>query len=209
MSGTELILRGHWGSTEHCQLCRGTGCPECYGKINCACPDCYQPQTRKFKIQKAKILALKLDKPKLLDPFAPEYASAVMSHEISSATNRVRVERVSVEEGVVRRAHTSLQHRRPVTFMETLHANRHHRLSVPDLQTRPPSDRPRTRERMREEFQERPVGPPKQTRYFCKTCLKDVCNACFSSVCGSHNVQFLGAAYFHCQSPFHKIQHES
>ena len=209
-SGTELVLRGHWTTTHHCQLCNGTGCSECYGKINCACSDCYKPETRTFKIQKAKILHLKLDKPKVLDPFDPEPDSAVISHEVSRATLRAGVEEVRVEEGVVRRGHSSLQtKRRPVTFMETLHLNRQHRLSVPDLQVRSPPERPRPRDRRREEFQERAVGPPKQTRYFCKTCNTDVCNACFSSVCGSHNVQFLGSAYFHCKSPFHKIQHNN
>ena len=119
---------------------------------------------------------------------------------------------VNVEEGevVLRRTNHMMGHnnRRPMSYMQTLHVNRFHRLSVPeqDIQARQKSKRS---DKLREEFQERAVGPPKQTRYFCKTCKADICNACFSSVCSAHNVQFLGAGYFHCKSPFHKIQHAS
>ena len=211
-SDTELILKGHWGHTDHCQCGLPSGCPDCYGKINCGCQDCYQPQTRTFKIRKAKSLALRFDKTKQLEPFSPEFACAEISHEVSAAVARVGEHQVCVEEGVVRRSHqreTLGYNRRPLTFMETLQTNRFHRLSVPELPSRPQPGQAKSRERRREELEERSVGPPRQTRYFCKTCNADVCNACFSSRCGTHNVQFLGAAYFHCKSPFHRIQHDS
>ena len=149
----------------------------------------------------------------LLDsPGAPENIKAEISHERSGATSRAVVSQVSVEEGDLERRRTNYRaddKRRPMSYMETLHVNRFHRLSVPDLQSRQQSGQLKRRERVREEFQERAVGPPKQTRYFCKNCNADICNACFSSVCSAHNVQFLGAGYFHCKSPFHKIQHAS
>merc|ERR1712013_303131 len=44
-------------------------------------------------------------------------------------------------------------------------------------------------------------------KYFCKKCNLDICNACFSTVCSSHMVQWIGSAFFHCQSPHHKIVH--
>ena len=144
-------------------------------------------------------------------PGSLEDIRAEISHERSGATSRATVSQVSVEEAalVVRRSNYRTEEaRRPTSYMETLHVNRFHRLSVPDLQSRHQAGRPR-RERVREEFQERAVGPPKQTRYFCRNCKADICNACFSTVCSAHNVQFLGAAYFHCKSPFHKIQHVS
>ena len=206
-SGKELILKGHWGTTEHCQCGLPNGCPDCYGKINCGCSDCYQPETRTFKIKKARTLALRFDKTQHLDPFDPEYVTADISHETSRATLRARAEEVQVEASVVRRHHAGLDYkRRPMSVMETLRVNRQQRLSVPDFQARPVPDTQRRRERRREEFQERPVGPPKQTRYFCKTCNTDVCNACVSTSCSSHIVQFLGSGYFHCKERFQSLR---
>ena len=207
-----LILRGHWGTTDHCQCGLPQGCPECYGTMRCGCSDCYQPETRTFKIKKAKILALRFDKTKNLDSQVPENTEAKISHEESGAKFRAHVNQVKVEEGdVVLRRTQYMVHsqKRPMSYMETIQANRFHRLSVPNMKTRQQFEKSNKRDKIRDEFQEKPVGPPKQTRYFCKTCKVDICNACFSSVCNVHNVQFLGAAYFHCKSPFHKIQHTS
>jgi hypothetical protein len=182
--------------------------------MRCGCSDCYQPQTRTFKIKKAKTMTLRFDKAKNLDsPGSPDNMKADISHERSGATSRAVVTQVRVDEGDLVRRRTNYRaddtKRRPLSYMETLHVNRFHRLSVPDLQSRHQSGQVKRRDRVREEFQERAVGPPKQTRYFCKNCKADICNACFSSVCSAHNVQFLGAGYFHCKSPFHKIQHLS
>jgi len=211
-AGTELILSGVWfGKEDHCDC--GTGCAECWGTIRCGCPDCYQPQTRTLKIRKAKSKKLKLDTPEKLPDNDTNllFETATITHAVSEAKEKVKIVVVNVEVGdvVLRRSHKSVDYKRhTVSFVETSRLNRN-RLSMPELpKFEPKRTERKSKERIREPFIEKKVGPPKQTRYFCKTCNVNVCNVCVSSTCGAHNVQFLGSGYFHCQSPHHKIQHE-
>merc|ERR1712193_270553 len=101
-------------------------------------------------------MALRFDKTKNLDT-APETFQAEISHETSGATFRVSVSQVTVEEGsvVMRRSnYRGDDKRRATSYMESLHVNRFHRLSVQDLQGRQSGESSKRRERVREEFQE-------------------------------------------------------
>ena len=44
----------------------------------------------------------------------------------------------------------------------------------------------------------------KNTKYFCRTCSLDICNACFTTECSAHHLQWLGVATFNCYCPQHK-----
>ena len=44
----------------------------------------------------------------------------------------------------------------------------------------------------------------KNTKYFCKRCDIYICNACFTSDCLDHDVQWIGNATFACESIYHK-----
>ena len=207
------IFSGIWyGKEEHCDC--GTGCAECYGKINCGCPDCYSPSTRTVKLNKATKKILKFDSAPTFPSLNTTllYETAVVNHEESKAREKAVVVEVVVEVGdvVLRRSHKSVDYkRRPMSLAETQSNFRRHRLSMPDVPKFELKQRdPQPKSRVREEYKTRDVDPPKQTRYFCKTCNVNVCNVCVSSSCGAHNVQFLGSGYFHCQSSKHKIQHE-
>ena len=198
--------------TEHCQCGREMGCPDCYGKLNCGCADCVKPLARKVMIKKAKSLVLKTDRAPIFETEKVITETAVISHVVSDCREKVKINSIVIEVGdvVLRRSHKSVEYkRRPVSFAETAIHNRSHRMSMPEMKKiELKKSEPNNRERRRESCDERIVGPPKQTRYFCKTCNASVCNACFTAKCGAHNVQFLGSAYFHCQSHFHKIQHD-
>ena len=198
---------------EHCQCGNEMGCPDCYGKLNCGCADCVKPLTRKVMIRKAKSKVLKTDKAPTFESDQVITETALISHVVSDCEEKVKVVAVVIEVGdvVLRRPHTSVDYkRRPVSSVETPKYNRAHRISMPEMPRFEMTKRDtRVRDRRREPGEEKRVGPPKQTRYYCKTCGANVCNACFTTRCGTHNVQFLGSAYFHCQSSFHKIQHDN
>jgi len=213
-TGTHFILSGILPAdkTEHCQCGNEMGCPDCYGKLNCGCADCVKPLTRKVMIKKAKSLVLKTDKAPIFETDSVISETAIVSHVVSDCKENVKINSVVTEvcDVVLRRSHKSVDYkRRPMSFVETPKYNVKHRMSMPEMpKFELKKSEPKARERRRESYDEKNVGPPKQTRYFCKTCNASVCNACFTARCGAHNVQFLGSAYFHCQSPFHKIQHD-
>lgn len=210
-----FIFSGIWfGKEDHCQCGNVMGCAECYGTLRCGCSDCIQPSTKTYKLNKAKTKVLKFH---TADTFQNDidslFETAQVSHAESLAVSRVKINTVvvEVEDVVLRRSHKSVDFkRRPMSIMETPRSNhRLHRMSLPEMpkfEIKP--SEPKRKEKVREQISARDVAPPKQTRYFCKTCNVNVCNVCFTSTCGAHNVQFLGSSYFHCQSPFHKIQHE-
>jgi len=44
----------------------------------------------------------------------------------------------------------------------------------------------------------------KNSKFYCKSCNEHICNACFTTECMDHNVQWLGNATFRCESTYHK-----
>lgn len=202
------------GKIEHCPC--GTGCAECYGTVRCGCPDCYTPEKKprkkkKLKIRKAEIIEITFDS--VIQIAQLLYENCILSHHVEKEKAKINqtVVKMDMEVEVVKRNHTSNYHfkRRPVSTIETPKTTRiSHRMSLPDMDFNLKLGKPKKREKLRDPFIVREVGPPKQTKYFCKKCNKDICTECFKTVCSAHNVQFVGTAKFHCQSPFHKIHHE-
>jgi len=202
------------GKIEHCPC--GTGCADCYGKVNCGCPDCYTPEKKprkkkKLKIRKAEVIEISFDSVFPIGQLL--YETSMLSHHVGK--ERAKVNRVLVktdqEVDVVKRNSTSNYHfkRRPISCIETPQATRiSHRMSLPDMDFNLKLGKPRKREKLRDSFIVAEVGLPKQTKYYCKKCNKDICTECFKTVCSAHNVQFIGTAKFHCESPYHKINHD-
>ena len=197
----------------HCPC--GTGCADCYGKVNCGCPDCYTPEKpkrkkKKLKIRKAEVVELTFDS---VFPIAQLlYENCSLSHHIGEARAKVNRIVIKIDEDVdvVKRSSYSNYHfkRRPVSCIEKSQTRSSHRISLPDMNYNLKLEKPKKREKLRDPVIVKEVAPPKQTKYFCKKCKADVCNACFTTVCSAHNVQFIGTAMFHCESPFHKIKHD-
>ena len=44
----------------------------------------------------------------------------------------------------------------------------------------------------------------KNTKYYCKQCDFYICNACLTSQCFKHDVQWIGNSTFICECPKHK-----
>jgi len=201
------------GKIEHCQC--GTGCVDCYGKFNCGCPDCYTPEKKprkkkKLKIRKAEVVKVTLDSVSPLEQVL--YETCILSHHVGK--DRAKINRIVInvdeEVEVVKRSSYSNYHfkRRPVSCIEKTNSRSSHRMSLPDMDFNLKLEKPKKREKLRDPLIVKEVGPPKQTKYFCKKCQKDICTACFKTVCSTHNVQFIGTAKFHCESPFHNIDHD-
>jgi len=192
---------------EHCQ-CR-TGCSECYGKLNCGCPDCYVPQ---LNMGKRKKVSLELMEMRSL-PGIPElhYNTVTISH-VTEHWGKVTKTTVKAEEDPVRRrscADGDVSRRPDSCMLNYHHQISRKRWSMPVMETVIKEKEKPRRNRTREIFEARDVAPPKQVKYFCKNCDLDVCNQCFRTVCSSHLVQWIGSACFHCASPFHKIVHQN
>ena len=202
------------GKIVHCPC--GTGCADCYGTVYCGCPDCYTPEKKprkkkKLKIRKAEVNEIYFDS--VLQIAQLLYENCSLSHHVGKEKAKVThiVVNVDVEVDVVKRNATSNYHfkRRPVSSIEMPKTTRAtHRMSLPDMDFNLKLGKPKKREKLRDPFIVKEVGPPKQTKYFCKKCNKDICTECFKTVCSAHNVQFIGTAKFQCESPFHKINHE-
>jgi len=197
----------------HCDC--GTGCVECYGKVNCGCPECYVPIKKPRKKRKLKIKTAEEDELIFNDVLPTsiihvQYENCLLSHH-QVANQRAQVVQVYVQTNddvdVIRRNTNIPFRRRPVSCIEKSSVRTKHRISLPDMDFNVKTGNPKPRTRLRDSFVEKEVGPPKQTKYFCKKCQKDICTECFKSVCNSHNVQFIGSTRFFCESPFHKIDH--
>jgi len=212
----EQILNDSFNTPEkntHCQC--GTGCVDCYGKFNCGCPDCYTPEKKprkkkKLKIRRAETIELCFDKVFPIDQML--YENCTLSHHMEKSRAKVNriVTDIDEEIEVVKRSSYSTYHfkRRPISCIEKTQTRISNRMSLPDMNYDLQLEKPKKREKLRDQIIVKEVGPPKQTKYFCKKCKTDVCNACFTTVCSSHNVQFIGTSKFHCESPFHKIAHD-
>ena len=197
----------------HCPC--GTGCVDCYGKFNCGCPDCYTPEKKprkkkKLKIRKAEVIELLFDS---VVPIAQlQYENCDLIHHVGK--DRAKINRIVIQTDedveTMRRSSDSNYHfkRRPVSCIEKTQTRSSHRMSLPDMNWNLKIEKPKRREKLRDPFIVKEVGPPKQTKYFCKKCQKDICTECFKTVCSAHNVQFIGTSKFHCESPFHKISHD-
>jgi len=188
---TELPTHNPSTKVVHCDC--GTGCPECYGKLNCGCPDCYVPE---YKRGKKKRVTLEL-----------ESVDIIPQLEYSACTAVARVEGegalvAKVTKAVVRTQEEPVQRRPGSAALKT-----RNRWSMPAIPVTVKEKEKEKTSRTREPLDPRKVAPPKQVKYFCKKCNLDICNACFSTVCSSHMVQWIGSAFFHCQSPHHKIVH--
>ncbi|XP_023346508.1 uncharacterized protein LOC111715423 isoform X2 [Eurytemora carolleeae] len=148
----------------HC-VC-GTGCVDCYGKINCGCPDCVTP--------------------------------------VKDTSDRAIVDVVQTKiDDLLRPAVLIRRNPRPISIVEPVVNARRNRLSLPVL-----SDfyLPKTKEitsPSKPPFTARNCKPIKQTKFYCKQCKTDICNACFTSFCAGHNVQWIGQATFLCQARLH------
>jgi len=176
-----------------------TGCPECYGKLNCGCPDCYVPELKRGKKKRASLdLETMLSLPSILEL---EYSTCTVS--------QVQEERVTVTKALVRTQEEGKVQRRPISCVVADQVRRsRNRLSLPVMEVTVKEKEKPVRVRHIEPIQAREVGPPKQTKYFCRQCKVDICNACFSTVCSGHTVQWIGSACFHCASPSHRIVHQ-
>jgi len=170
----------------HCPC--GTGCPECYGKLNCGCPDCYVPELKRGKKKSVTLSMVDM-----------AHMPAILELEYSFCT----VSQVMEEKATATKVSVRTQEGRKSVVLKT-----RNRWSMPVIPT-PIKEKEPPKKKDREPLEARRVGPPKQVKYFCKNCNVDVCNACFSSVCSGHQVQWIGSAFFHCASPYHKIVHEA
>jgi len=61
-----------------------------------------------------------------------------------------------------------------------------------------------TRTEVREECNVR-TKKPKHPKYFCRSCLIDICKTCLQSGCITHDVQWIGNQIFSCKSPHHRF----
>jgi len=191
----------------HCPC--GTGCSECYGKLNCGCPDCYVPEIRKGK---KKFVLVEVENWKELERIQGlDYNYCTVSHVREEREVATKTE-VQTQEYVFRRQRVSdpVAPRRPISCVLADQVRRsRNRLSLPNMDVLiKEKEKPPVSKTPREPLSARNVGPPRQTKYYCKNCAKDICNVCFSTVCSPHTVQWIGTANFHCASPFHKIVHE-
>lgn len=191
----------------HCQ-CR-TGCSECYGKLYCGCPDCYVPEIKTGKRKKLVVEVEEEEGLERIERLEYMYCTVVHCREEREVATKTEVQ---TQEYVLRRPRVSdpVSHRRPVSCVlaDQVRRSRNRRslpnmdILIKDKETPPITAAPR------EPFSVRAVGPPRQTKYYCKNCGLDICNVCFSTVCSPHTVQWIGTSNFHCTSPFHKIVHE-
>jgi len=205
---------GSSDKTIHC-MC-GTGCVDCYGKVNCGCPDCFTPEIKprkkkKLKTKQAQLIEITFDSVSPIDHLIYENCTLTHHEEVAKTKVNKTVTKVHEAVEVVKRNSYSNYHfkRRPASCVETPKLKfSSHRMSLPDMDLNMKLEKPKRREKLRDPMIIKEVGPPKQTKYFCKKCKADVCNDCVTNECSSHNVQFIGTSRFHCQSPFHKIQHQ-
>ena len=53
------------------------------------------------------------------------------------------------------------------------------------------------------EIQELKTVVERNPKYFCVSCITDLCKDCLSSVCITHEVLWMGNRLFRCSSPYH------
>ena len=121
-----------------------------------------------MRLNKARSKVLRLDQaPPVLPSEAPTPETVTVGRYISAATHTA-----SATAAVVLEAEVTF--RRPVSGAGEVRsaAPRHHRLSMPaPALPRTEARQPRAAARRSRDLGEaRAVGPPKQTRYYCKTC---------------------------------------
>ncbi|XP_023346506.1 uncharacterized protein LOC111715423 isoform X1 [Eurytemora carolleeae] len=190
----------------HC-VC-GTGCVDCYGKINCGCPDCVTPVKVCIKLPTLKwanVLTIEDLAEYIEDLFINRGTYIQVPILICQDTSdRAIVDVVQTKiDDLLRPAVLIRRNPRPISIVEPVVNARRNRLSLPVL-----SDfyLPKTKEitsPSKPPFTARNCKPIKQTKFYCKQCKTDICNACFTSFCAGHNVQWIGQATFLCQARLH------
>jgi len=191
----------------HCPC--GTGCVECYGKINCGCPDCYTPP-------KAKIGPIRVGRDRMMPPAVQETVQdlpsvlfavctqSIVQYVVNEAAVSVVQTKIDLEQ-----LHVTKRHRRdrPVSTVELSSLTKpRNRYSLPALSDFEDLSKVKEFKSRREtEIKEKRIKPAKQTKYYCKKCNIDQCNNCFSKSCTGHNVQWIGQATFICQSALHQF----
>jgi len=183
---------------EHCPC--GTGCADCYGKINCGCPDCYTPPVElSFAKKKIKELSEEFCFELILQPLISRTAVKVIETDKETAivsTVQTQLDMPSV----LRRP----KKERPISCFD--HSSNDYirsRLSLPVMPDFSLQKEKRRERRKVSEYTEKKIKPAKQTRYYCTTCACDVCNGCFTQSCAGHKVQWIGQSSFICQSVHH------
>lgn len=177
-------------------------------KLSIVNADCYVPELKMGKRKRVSLDLMDMTKlPKILEL---EYSVCTISH-VEDRTEVVTKTLVRTQEDVVRRrsCNDAMVQKRPDSCLLTYqHRMSRKRWSMPAMDVMIKEKEKPVKQRTRELFEAKDVGPPKQVKYFCKKCKVDVCNECFRTVCSSHTVQWMGQACFHCASPYHKIVHE-
>ena len=130
---------------------------------------------RTVRLNKARSKVLRLDQaPPVLPSEAPTPETVTVGHYISAATHTASATAAVVLEAEVTFRRPPRDTRRPVSGAGEVRsaAPRHHRLSMPaPALPRTEARQPRAAARRSRDLGEaRAVGPPKQTRYYCKTC---------------------------------------
>jgi len=187
----------------HCPC--GTGCSECYGKVNCGCPDCFEPEKKPRKKRKLQRRRAEISEPNQLESIC--FMDAIEYQTCQVVEHKDMVLEMVV---VIRQKIGHLERRRPQSCIELQFSRPRRRSDFLTWESQSPEVKQKpARPRSGGLFLEKEVGPPRQTKFFCRTCKRDICNACFtSSVCAKHSVQWIGSAKFHCSSPYHQVPEE-
>ena len=128
-----------------------------------------------MRLNKARSKVLRLDQaPPVLPSEAVTPETVTVGHYASAATHTASATAAVVLEAEVTFRRPPRDSRRPVSGAVEVRsaAPRHHRLSMPvPALPRTEARQPRAPARRSRDLGEaRAVGPPKQTRYYCKTC---------------------------------------
>jgi len=188
-------------STEHCDC--GTGCADCFGKINCGCPDCYTPpEPLKVWLHFGEKNFEKIEdvhRTEPLEPFPP-VRRPIHSHHADELGTANILEKLICDDLVLKDINNNIT----ITIQpDNLNNNRYSGI-WDSMSYKVKRNSYIQEEKPKKEFKVRSVRPAKQTRYYCKKCCQDICNLCFSKSCSGHPVQFLGQSKFACESPYHE-----
>jgi len=182
----------------HCDC--GTGCADCYGKINCGCPDCCQPTKVNLRVRKPKRVRSAAFQ---VEELADQLNLQLLGKLVFSTISVHKTEFFSAAVSVIS---TFVGHQKVVkrTGLTTNSRTMRNRLSLPAyLNYKPSAGKEAPRKRSEMEFMETNIRSAKQTKYYCKKCEADICNLCFTKYCSGHAVQWIGQSTFICQSRNH------
>jgi len=179
----------------HCPC--GTGCADCYGTLYCGCPDCYVPpevkKRKKLKVKKSSVEFEKGPKGELAYKLQLKETESYELEKCLVTAHTKEWGKVIVTTPQVQTAGNKAERRRSEIVLR----------NAQPIKNNPKPPRPKSLGFLLESK----IGPPKHTRYFCRTCRLDICNPCFMKTkCAGHNIQYLGSSRFYCESPFHPVE---